>query len=266
MTSVTVGRRSQLSPGTGGRGPQRRRPAALAIAAFFAAAACGSPAIDDAQYQRLRERTVAQQTAHVTVVVDWLSPEGNERPRLRVAADGDVDFAAPAAQLRFAFATQLHVEPGGDLLLTPDQLFGRELSEDGGPVAPWEPMPTSGGPEDPGAPPSTVGAEFVLDYILDPREGARAVDRETLQGTATTHWEVTVRAGRDLAEVPESYRERIAQILSGGGVNDQRFVIHVWIDDDGLPRRHLIESGQLTVTVDWSDFGAPIDIQLPDPM
>lgn len=245
---------------------RRRRASALVTTACVAAAACGRPAIDDAQYQRLREQTVAQQTAHVTVLVDWQSPEGAAVPQLRVAAEGDVDFTVPAAQLRFAFATKHQLEPGGDLFLTPDLLLGRGLPEDGGPVPEWEPVPTSAGPEDPGAPPPTVGAEFLLGYLLDPREGARAVGRENLDGTDTTHWEVTVRAGRDLAEIPESYRERIARILAGGGLNDQRFVIHVWIDDDGLPRRHVIESGQLTVTVDWADFGAPIDLDAPNAM
>ena len=57
---------------------------------------------------------------------------------------------------------------------------------------------------------------------------------------------------------------------------DERIPFEIWIDAEGLPRRQRItmdfgklvpgaEDASMEMTVDFSDFGKPVHITIPDP-
>jgi hypothetical protein len=114
----------------------------------------------------------------------------------------------------------------------------------------------------------------------------RASGEQEIDGVATTHYVGTI----DLKKVLESFsdvvgedadaatREQLEMALEqfeSLGI-DERIPFEIWIDAEGLPRRQRIsmdfgdlvpgsEDVRMEMTVDLSDFGEPVDIEVPKP-
>ena len=111
---------------------------------------------------------------------------------------------------------------------------------------------------------------------------ARATGEEIVGGVPTTHYAGTidvVKASEALAEVigeeagagsEEQLEQAILQLKLLGL---RRLPFDAWIDEDGLLRRERFsmdlglfpgtEGGAMEMTVDFSDYGEPVDIQVP---
>jgi hypothetical protein len=114
----------------------------------------------------------------------------------------------------------------------------------------------------------------------------KASGEQQLDGISTTHYVGTI----DLAKVLEGFSDVVGEDVDAAtkkqlemavkqfsvlGI-DKKIPFEIWIDDDGLPRRQRItmdfgdlvpgtEEASMEMTVNFSDFGGPVDIEIPRP-
>jgi hypothetical protein len=105
----------------------------------------------------------------------------------------------------------------------------------------------------------------------DPEE----VGTEVVRGVETTHYSVSMDPAAALADVPEEQRDLLEAQL--GQLGDGTISVDVWVDADGLPRRLVMDLSEMfssmgmgaeastVMTVEYFDYGAPVDIQVPSP-
>jgi len=109
---------------------------------------------------------------------------------------------------------------------------------------------------------------------------------QELRGVPTTHYVGTIDlkkvlkgfadvVGEDVdAATKQQLKAAVKQFESLG--IDKKIPFEIWIDAEGLPRRQRItmdfgklvpgaEEASMEMTVDFSDFGKPVDIKIPDP-
>jgi hypothetical protein len=112
----------------------------------------------------------------------------------------------------------------------------------------------------------------------------KASGEQELDGVSTTHYVGTI----DLAKVLEGFSDVVGEDVDAAtkeqlemaveqfrmlGI-DKKISFEIWIDEDGLPRRQRItmdfgdlvpgtEEASMEMTVDFSDFGEPVDIEIP---
>ena len=116
--------------------------------------------------------------------------------------------------------------------------------------------------------------------VLDVKDSGK----QTLQGVSTTHYVGTI----DLKKVLEGFSDVVGEDVDAATRKQLRTVVEqfdalgieekipfeIWIDEEGLPRRQRItmDFGKLVpgageanmeMTVDFSDFGKPVVIELP---
>jgi hypothetical protein len=109
---------------------------------------------------------------------------------------------------------------------------------------------------------------------------------EELKGVPTTHYVGTIDlkkvlkgfsevVGKDVDAATKKQLKAAVKQFESLGIDD-KIPFEIWIDAEGLPRRQRItmdfgklvpEAGEanLEMTVDFSDFGKPVDIEIPDP-
>jgi hypothetical protein len=96
---------------------------------------------------------------------------------------------------------------------------------------------------------------------------AKKLGTETIDGTQTTHYRVTVDVKDALAKATPNQREALQRLLrfaSQQGVDPASTTSDVWIGGDGLVRRTTERLGGLgSVTTTFSDFGTPVHIEAP---
>jgi hypothetical protein len=92
---------------------------------------------------------------------------------------------------------------------------------------------------------------------------------------STTHYNVVVRLADAIAAAPESQRAQAKEALDQlDQLGASEMPVDVWITDDGIPVRQVMTfdgaSGvsalaglKMKVTVDLSDFGAPVKVDIP---
>ena len=112
----------------------------------------------------------------------------------------------------------------------------------------------------------------------------KASGEQELDGVSTTHYVGTI----DLAKVLEGFSDVVGEDVDAAtkkqlemaveqfsllGI-DKKIPFEIWIDEDGLPRRQRItmdfgdlvpgtEEASMEMTVDFSSFGEPVDIEIP---
>jgi hypothetical protein len=114
----------------------------------------------------------------------------------------------------------------------------------------------------------------------------KASGEQELDGVSTTHYVGTI----DLAKVLEGFSDVVGEDVDAAtkeqlemaveqfrmlGI-DKKIPFEIWIDAEGLPRRQRIrmdfgklvpgaEDASMEMTIDFSDFGKPVQITIPDP-
>lgn len=109
---------------------------------------------------------------------------------------------------------------------------------------------------------------------------------QELAGVPTTHYVGTIDlkkvlkgfsdvVGADADAATKAQLEEAVKQFESLGI-DEKIPFEIWIDAEGLPRRQRItmdfgklvpgaEDASMEMTVDFSDFGKPVHIQIPDP-
>ena len=114
----------------------------------------------------------------------------------------------------------------------------------------------------------------------------KASGEQDLNGVSTTHYVGTIDLKRVLKgfsdvvgeDADKATRKQLKEVVKQFellGI-DQRIPFEIWIDGEGLPRRQRItmdfgklvpgaEEASMEMTVDFSDFGKPVNITIPNP-
>ena len=112
----------------------------------------------------------------------------------------------------------------------------------------------------------------------------RASGEQEIEGVSTTHYVGTI----DLKKVLEGFADVVGEEVDAAAKEqleatveqfeslgiDEKIPFEIWIDDEGLPRRQRItmdfgdlipgtDEASMAMTVDYSDFGQPVDIEVP---
>lgn len=114
----------------------------------------------------------------------------------------------------------------------------------------------------------------------------RASGEQELDGVATTHYVGTIDlkkvlegfsdvVGEDVDAAARKQLETVVEQFGSLGIAE-KIPFEIWIDEEGLPRRQRItmdfgklvpgaEEASMGMTVDFSGFGKPVDIEIPRP-
>jgi hypothetical protein len=122
---------------------------------------------------------------------------------------------------------------------------------------------------------------FDFSQMLDSLRGVvgepEVVGEEDVRGVPTTHYAASMDLEEALAQVPEEERAAAeAQLEQLGDIGGAEIPIDVWIDADDLPRRVRMDmdglfaslgigEGGASITMEYFDFGEPVDIDVPSP-
>jgi hypothetical protein len=237
----------------------RRR--ALLLVPLTLLASCGSDGPPAQQVVSLApQATVDAATARIRTVLAFAGATG-----ARLEIDGAVDFAHD----RYAMA--MHLLGGADATaearLDGTALYVRVPGDGllaGVAEGDWLRLDLRGA----GGPPGVLGLDS-----NDPREalallegatdgGVRRTGEDELDGVHVTRYRAEVdvaraRSGSGAGLAPELLRRFVDRL----GVDT--LPITAWIDDDGLVRRVRVPLPALTITTDYRDFGASVDVAPP---
>ncbi|MFY1672252.1 hypothetical protein ACN27G_20170 [Plantactinospora sp. WMMB334] len=123
---------------------------------------------------------------------------------------------------------------------------------------------------------SAAGAQAGMDYAkqledVDPTkqvktllatEGTTVVGEETLNGVPTVHYTVTAPVATYLGQLESDARKTVEQELTKNGVKEVK--IDLWVDEQYLPRRaHMVMGTMSDMTIDYTDYGKPVNIETP---
>jgi len=114
----------------------------------------------------------------------------------------------------------------------------------------------------------------------------KASGDQELQGVPTTHFEGSIDlkkvlegfadvVGEDVDAETRTQLQMVVEQFESIGI-DENIPFEIWIDEEGFPRRQRIsmdfgdlvpgaEEASMQMTVDFSDFGKPVDIEIPRP-
>ena len=106
------------------------------------------------------------------------------------------------------------------------------------------------------SPVADMDPKVMLQRLQQLTGGLTVVGHETVDGVDTTHYHGTLDAAKALAK---DHPEHAATLDQLGSVP-----IDVWIDGQGLLRRQTVSDGDnVTVTIDFTDLGAPVSVTVP---
>jgi hypothetical protein len=104
-----------------------------------------------------------------------------------------------------------------------------------------------------------------LAYLETVSDDVKQVGTDTVRGVETKHYTATLDLGKtiDRAKVPDALREKLKGLLQQGGAQAQTIPVEVWVDSDGHVRRTTMQMQSATVTLEFYDFGAPVNVEAP---
>jgi hypothetical protein len=118
-------------------------------------------------------------------------------------------------------------------------------------------------------------ATGMLDALRGIGGTIRTIGDEQINGVDTTHYNVVVRLADAIAAAPEAQRAQAQAALEQlDELGASEMPVDVWITDDGIPVRQVMtfdgSSGvsalaglKMKMTIDLSDFGAPVNVDVP---
>jgi hypothetical protein len=104
-----------------------------------------------------------------------------------------------------------------------------------------------------------------LAYLETVSDNVKNVGSESIRGVETTHYHATLDLGKaiDKAQVPQSLRDSLQQVLAQSGAQAPVIPVDVFVDAGGRLRRVSMTLSAATVTLDLYDFGVPVNVQAP---
>jgi len=167
---------------------------------------------------------------------------------------------------------------GKDIFVKPPAVEGLTLPSGAG----WVGLDVEKVVEALGVDPEGFGAIVNADpgaqlEMVTKAKGIKEVGEETIDGAKTTHFRGNVSIKDMIAALPPGERakaqESVDQLLKDAPNGDQPQAIDVWVDENERVRRMKqqirspaqrgVPAGRADVTVDYSDFGAPLTAKAP---
>jgi hypothetical protein len=113
----------------------------------------------------------------------------------------------------------------------------------------------------------------MLDMLRGIADDLRELGQDKVRGVPVEGYAGTISVDDALAEVPPDDRARLELQLDTVGGTD--IDVEVWVDEDGLPRRLVLELGEalaatglegtMRMTMDLFDYGRPVEVTPPPP-
>ncbi|SCF38700.1 hypothetical protein GA0074695_6424 [Micromonospora viridifaciens] len=125
---------------------------------------------------------------------------------------------------------------------------------------------------------SAAGAQAGMDFTkqfddIDPTkqvktllatEGVTVVGEETVNEVRTVHYTVTTPVANYLGQLDAKLREGVEKELAKQGVKEIK--LDLWVDEQYQPRRvHMVMGTTGDLTVNYTDYGKPVNIETPAP-
>lgn len=107
-------------------------------------------------------------------------------------------------------------------------------------------------------------SQFLEFLRLTSEDDVEEVGTDEIRGVTSTHYEADVSFEKALEQAPN--QEAVEDLESKMGVDLASLPsmpVDVWIDDDGLPRRIELAIADMEVSVDFFDYGAEVDYEVP---
>ena len=116
----------------------------------------------------------------------------------------------------------------------------------------------------------TSSPDAYLEQLKAISDDVEVVGTDEIDGVSTTHYRATIDLEGMMSQLTYA-DERVQDVMDRGGI--ELDPMQVWVDPDGLVRKMTFGSemdmGETTMQMDFSmrfyDFGAAIDIEIPDP-
>ncbi|WP_091089672.1 LppX_LprAFG lipoprotein [Micromonospora nigra] len=93
-------------------------------------------------------------------------------------------------------------------------------------------------------------------------EGVTVVGEETVNGARTVHYTVTAPVATYLGHLDAELRSGVEKQYAKQGVKE--VTMDLWVDEEYRPRRAGMNMGKMgDMTVDYTDYGKPVNIETP---
>jgi hypothetical protein len=89
----------------------------------------------------------------------------------------------------------------------------------------------------------------------------RKLGTGTVRGVPVTEYQVNIDPAKAAAKVPSGRRASFSQMFQSLG--KAAIPVDVWVDGQNLVRQFQLSLPQLTVTIDFYDFGVPVKVSAP---
>jgi hypothetical protein len=105
----------------------------------------------------------------------------------------------------------------------------------------------------------------LLDFLTGASSDVRDAGSEDVRGRPTTHYEGTLDLQKVVDEAPPDKRAELQDWLNFIAEDEATKVpFGLWVDNDGVARRLRIdEQGGASMTIEYYDFGVPVEITPP---
>jgi hypothetical protein len=178
------------------------------------------------------------------------------------SAEGVVDYRAQRGRIEYGdFETTIFERDSTYVRMRDFDVLGGKpwVRFDGGESDPFDPQERA--LRDPAK---------LLPFLRESSGDVRMVGRETVGGVETTHYEGTLALHKVVDTAPAGRRDELQRMLDLMNDLDQPTAIPygLWVDSSGLARRLRYFEGvdrSSTVTIEFSDFGVPVALDLPSP-
>lgn len=114
----------------------------------------------------------------------------------------------------------------------------------------------------------------LLETLRGVADDIEELGTDEVRGVATTHFKATVDSDKALDQIAPEQRDLLEAQLEGLDASHGGFPVEVWIGGDGLARRMAMDFGDLTdamgtsgtatMSVDFFDYGEPVEVVVPD--
>jgi hypothetical protein len=230
-------------------------PVLAAIA--LAASACGDTVSLD-PVARAAETTTKQTSEHIELSMTATGPDDS---RMSMNGSGDFQNDPQLGELTLAFASgsgssSIHEVMKDWTVYMTSPLFAQHLPDG----KTWLSLDMKKATKAFGFDITSMSGRSpgqMLDQLRSSGSVVR-VGRARIDGVATTHYRATI----DLSKVPNG--KKLVELT---GIATEP--VDVWVGSDGLVRRVVTSysgpaSGSVRMTMDFSNYGVPVDVQVPD--